>query len=431
MDFKARTVTVVGLGKSGLAASRFLARQGARVRVTEARDTPDLRAAARELRRRGVWVELGGHRPACLTGATLVVTSPGVPKESLPIRRAKKKRIPVISEVELASYFCPGIVVGITGSNGKTTTSHLFAAMLRAAGRPVVLCGNVGTPFIEALPKIRRNTVVVLELSSFQLEDCVRFRPRVAVVLNLSPNHLNRHGTFARYAAAKANIFKNQTPADTLVVSAEDARVRKLSRRARSRVVFFHASDALKKINPTKCRLRGQHNLRNIAACLAAAKVLKVPFRKYERAIYAFKTLEHRIEAVGRVRGVTFVNDSKSTTVDSTRAALEAMDGRVILIAGGRDKGSDFKKIAPLLHRRAKRVVLYGESRFKIAVALGQSVVLTLEPKFEDAVRAAFQCAQPKDTVLLSPMCTSFDQFSSYEERGLVFKKTVRALKGP
>jgi UDP-N-acetylmuramoylalanine--D-glutamate ligase len=448
MKLAGKTVTVVGLGKSGFAAAKFLVEQGARVRVTENFSKKEALEAATYLRELGAWVETGGHTPECLKESALVVVSPGVPKESMLLTLARERKIPIISEIELGSLFCRGPVIGVTGSNGKTTTCHLMHQMLLNAKKKSVLCGNVGTSFVSTLAQIGPVTPVVLELSSFQLEDSPTFRPKVAVVLNISPNHLDRHKTLTEYVAAKENIFRNQKAGDFLVLNYDDAHTRAMAKKTRSNVIFFsrgpiengiYADEgfiyrakgkARQKLMPARrFKLRGDHNLSNILACVAVGTALGLPAKAMQKTFETFETLEHRIEPIGLIRGVRFVNDSKSTTVDSTRAAIESVPGPLILLAGGRDKGAPFAELEPLLVSRVKRVVLYGEAKEKIAAAWSVFREVSLEKDLEAAARAALSGAKKGDTVLLSPMCTSFDQFMSYEHRGESFKKIVHSLR--
>lgn len=446
MRLRHKRVTVVGIGKSGMAAARFLVRRGASVRATDNRKGVEAKAVA-SLKRLGVQIETGGHSPAFIDGAEWVVTSPGVPPASPPLVRARRKKIPVISEIELAYRFCRGSITAVTGSNGKTTTCHLIHAMSKRAGRPSVLCGNVGDPFLGKLPRITPRTRVVLELSSFQLEQCPSFRPQIAVVLNLSANHLDRHRTMAEYTRAKERIFANQTRTDLLVLNADDAAVRRMASKARSRVVFFskrklregvfldggviravRGGKTLLEVPVESVRLKGAHNLENLMAATAASLLAGVPAAAIRRVISTFETLEHRIEPVGRLRGVSFVNDAKSTTLESTRAAIMAVPGPVVLVAGGRDKGSDFAALVPLLKSRVKSAVLYGEARDKIASSWKAFKRFKRIERFGEAVKLAFRTAAEGDTLLLSPMCTSFDQFSSYKERGAAFKRIYAQL---
>ncbi|HTL70734.1 MAG TPA: UDP-N-acetylmuramoyl-L-alanine--D-glutamate ligase [Candidatus Eisenbacteria bacterium] len=449
MNPAGKKITVVGLGRSGFAAARFLAERGASVRATDASEKKEVLENAGYLRSAGAAVETGRHTEGFVLGSDLVVTSPGVPKESLPLALARKKGIPVISEIELASYFCRGRVIGVTGSNGKTTTCHLIHRMLAASGKKSVLCGNVGYSFLDAIAEIDARTTVVLELSSFQLEDSPAFRPHVAVVLNISPNHLDRHGSLARYVAAKSRIFANQRSSDRVVLNHDDAVVRRMARRARARPLFFSKKPMRAGVFPkgdlvvlkegraektlfgrSALLLEGSHNLENAMAAAAAASLAGARPEAIARALASFRTLEHRIEPLGEIAGVRFVNDSKSTTIDSTRAALASVPGTVVLVAGGRDKGAPFARLESLVAKKARSVVLYGEARGKIASSWKRYRRCRLEPDFTRAVKLAFESASPGDTVLLSPMCTSFDQFTSYEHRGETFKRVFEELRG-
>lgn len=448
MILNGKKVTVIGLGKSGLASAKFLAAQGAQVRLTERSGRESAPENIRVLERLGVRVEAGGHTEAFIEGSDLVVTSPGVPPSSLPRLAAQRRNIPIVSEVELAASVCPGPVVAVTGSNGKTTTAHLIHRMIGEGGRKSVLCGNVGFSFLDALAQMDRQTTAVVELSSFQLEDSPSFRPQVAVVLNISPNHLDRHLTMANYISAKEKIFRNQTGEDTLILNHDDSIVRAMAEKSRSRVIFYSKNPLREGIfrkdggivlrrNGTETPvatmrdfgLRGDHNVENALAACAAWTTLGGHGEAAQKTLDAFRTLEHRLEPLGGIGGVNFFNDSKSTTVDSTRAAVLSFSTPVVLIAGGRDKNLSYAEIEGLLEERVKTAVLYGEARQKIAGSWKRFGRVELEKSFGDAVRRAFRLAAPGDSVLLSPMCTSFDQFSSFEERGEAFKRIFEELK--
>lgn len=449
MNLKNKKVTVVGLGKSGFAAAKFLHAKDAKVRVTDASSKKDVLENAFFLKSLGVEAETGAHSDAFVAGADYVLTSPGVPKKSAPLLAAKKYKIPVLSEVELAARYCEGELIAVTGSNGKTTTCNLLHRILTDQGKKSSLCGNVGYAFLDALSQIDSHTYAVLELSSFQLEDCHEFRPKIAVVLNVSPNHLDRHKSMANYAAAKQRIFHKQKKNDFLILNYDNEWTRRMAVLAKSQVVFF-SKEPLKKgiyhkdgkiiarfgnkekilLGTGNLKLRGSHNMENILACAAVAHVLRLDFDVFQKSVDAFETLEHRIEALGSIRDVWFINDSKSTTLASTQAAIEAVEAPLILIAGGRDKGVDFSLIEPVLLDKVKLVVLYGEAREAMARAWPRYTHFKLQEKFTDAVDLAFALAQAGDSILLSPMCTSFDQFSSFEERGQVFKRHFNTLSG-
>ncbi|PIU40565.1 MAG: UDP-N-acetylmuramoyl-L-alanine--D-glutamate ligase [Candidatus Omnitrophica bacterium CG07_land_8_20_14_0_80_50_8] len=447
MNLKNKKITVIGLGKSGFAAAKFLKGQGARVRVTEGAETKAVLESADFLTSLDIPVETGRHTAGFMRGSDLIVTSPGVSKKSSPLQFAMKRKLPVISEIELASYFCPGLIVAVTGSNGKTTAIRLIDRALREARRKSVLCGNVGASFLDALPSIDKKSVVVVELSSFQLEDSPTFRPRIAVVLNISPNHLDRHGSMEKYIMAKEKIFANQQASDFLILNFDDPLVRAMAKKVRSKVVFFSKHRIAegffvedgKVVNKkgksektvldcSRAKLKGSHNLENILAALAVASILKVPRDKIQNTVYSFETLEHRIEHAGTVGGVHFINDSKSTTVESAKAAILSVDAPMVLIAGGRNKGTTFESLEPLLEKKVKCVVLYGEARAQIAGAWKTYKRVHPVKDFCDAVRLAYRLSDPGDSILLSPMCASFDQFSCFEERGTVFKQISASL---
>lgn len=448
MNLRDKKIAVIGLGKSGFAAAKFLMSKKARVCVTDGSSKKEVLESAEYLRSIGIATETGGHTEGFLRDVDMIVTSPGVPKDSLPLEWARRKKVPVISEIELAFYFCQGTIVGVTGSNGKTTTCNLIHRVLTDGGKKSVLCGNVGFSFLEAISEIDEDTIVVLELSSFQLEDSPTIRPHVAVVLNVSPNHLDRHKTLESYTAAKEMIFRNQKKNDHLILNYDDLVVRAMAKKTKSQVVFYsleplpqgiYAEDHFIKIkngkleksllDPAFFQLKGAHNLQNIMAVAAVGMIFKIPKEKMQKSLNSFQTLHHRIEPLGEVKGVRFVNDSKSTTVESTRAAIKSVDGPLILVAGGRDKGAPFQDLSPLIRERVRKAVLYGEAREKIAGVWGETTPCLTEKSFADAIKLAYEEARPGDTVLLSPMCTSFDQFSSYEERGETFRKLYQEIE--
>ncbi|MCM8812454.1 MAG: UDP-N-acetylmuramoyl-L-alanine--D-glutamate ligase [Candidatus Omnitrophica bacterium] len=457
MRIQGKKIVVVGLSRSGEAAARLARRQGAQVYVTDCADTAAVREKAGALARRGIAVEYGAHTEAFLSGAAAVVASPGVKPSAPPLAWARVHRIPIYSEIEFAGWFCRAPVIAITGSNGKTTTTTLLGAIFRRAGWKAVVCGNIGIPWSAVIARAQTADVVVLEVSSFQLEHIERFRPRVAVVLNLSQNHFDHHADMREYARAKANITRNQTKKDYLVLNADDARVRAFgakssariclfSRRIRragrfpgrvhaavgvddGRIVEWRAARSRRWGDTADIRIPGAHNLENVLAAALAARCLGVSPEIISRAVRAFRGVEHRCEPVARVRGVHFINDAKSTTVDATVKALEMCAPQsVLLICGGRDKGSDFKPIVPLLAEKARGIILIGEAAEKIAAACNGAVSLVRAASLREAVRRAYVQARPGDSVLLSPMCASFDMFENYEDRGRQFKALVREL---
>jgi UDP-N-acetylmuramoylalanine--D-glutamate ligase len=446
---RVRRAAVFGLARSGRAAVAALAERGVLVTGTDARPEPEAGPLpAGPL----VRYELGGHPPGILDGADLVVVSPGVPLGIDALRTAAARGIPVIAEIELAARLLAGPVVGITGTNGKSTTTSLAAALLRAAGRAAVACGNLGTPWVEYATAARAAEraaapVWVVELSSFQLEATRAFAPDVAVHLNLTPDHLDRHGSLAAYAAAKARIFAHQHPGQLAVLNADDPAVRVLPTRARrasfSRETVPEAGTWLRDgafwsnqrgaaerfAGRADLTLAGTHNEENALAALAATVPLGVTPESAVRAFREFVPLPHRMALVRTLRGVAYYDDSKGTNVDATLKSLEGFrDGSVLLVLGGKRKNDDFRRLAPLVGRKARLVLAIGATAQEILAALDGVVPVVLAGTLETAVRRASGEAAAGDVVLLSPACASFDQFRNFEHRGEVFEQLVRAL---
>ncbi|HOZ00144.1 MAG TPA: UDP-N-acetylmuramoyl-L-alanine--D-glutamate ligase, partial [Candidatus Aminicenantes bacterium] len=447
MNLDGRNVLVVGLARTGEATAAFLLRRGARVTVTESKSRAELGSKAETWVRRGVTLEAGGHTPAAFLEADLIIPSPGVPR--LPeIAAARDRGIPVWSEIELASRFLKGSIVGLTGTNGKSTTTTLLHRILKDAGRPAFLAGNIGTPLISFVDRSRDDHLYVTEISSFQLEYIHAFRARLALVLNLSGNHLDWHGTMDDYAAAKAKLVLGQKAGDAAVLNREDARVwawkeaavsdvfafsgkRPVRRGAFVRdgwVVVRDGGDERRILPVSEIKLPGLHNRENVLAAAAAARILGVAPSRIRASVRGFRGLEHRLEPVATVRGVSFINDSKATTVDATLKALAGFTRPVVLILGGKDKGSDFRPLRKAVRRGVKAVVLVGSAREKIREALAGTVPLLEAETYPEVVRAARAAAAPGDIVLLAPACTSWDMFRDFEERGRVFKREVRRL---
>jgi len=428
-SWEGRRVLVIGLGRSGSAAARWLHQVHAHVCITEARDTEATRQAAQELRALGIEdIELGAHSRALVDGADAVIVSPGVPESAEPIHWIVERGVPLLSEVELAFRFCPSPIVAITGTNGKSTAVMLLADVLRAAGRPAIACGNVGIPFCHVLPQLTSETVAVVEVSSFQLMGCETFRPKVGVLLNIGTNHLDRHRDPAAYLEAKARLFQRQTPEDWAVLNGADPHLVALGESLRAQRVWFGDNRS----NSSAFILAPQTQ-RALApgaqAVLQAARILGVADPLAWQVMRAFRGLEHRMEFVGTVHGVQYVNDSKSTTPDSLLFALKRTPGPVVVILGGRDKGMDFHSvITPLHDARVKGIVLIGESRARIRPLLNGSTIVHECGSLAEAVRTAGTLAEPGTTVLFSPACASFDMFKNFEERGRAFKRVVQQL---
>ena len=447
-NVQGKRVLVVGLARTGRATARCLERHGAQVTVTDSRPPYELRADVAELLALKVGMELGLHREATFLAQDLIVVSPGVAPELPELQAARAKGIPAVSEVEVASWFLEADVLGITGSNGKTTTTALLGKMLETSGFRTFVGGNIGLPLIAAVDQVSKDAKVVTELSSFQLETTQSFRPRVAVLLNITPNHLDRHPTLEAYVAAKAQIFRHQTPEDFAVLNADDPAVMNLAPAIAARKIFFSRKQDLPDgvfvadgqvyyrtgnleralFGTREIALRGDFNVENVLAAAATACVVGADFEALARAVREFRAVEHRLEFVREVRGVEFFNDSKATSVDATAKALTAFGRGVHLILGGKDKGAPYAPLRPLLKERARAVYLIGAAAQRIERELMGAVELIPCGDLETAVRRAFARAIPGDAIVLSPACSSFDQFQDYEHRGRVFKEIVQRL---
>jgi UDP-N-acetylmuramoylalanine--D-glutamate ligase len=444
-----RRVTVVGLARSGVAAARLLRTAGADVIGTDAKPVAALGRDAAGLADLGVRLLTGADDAATFTGTDLVVVSPGVPLDGPQLAAARARQVPIIGELELGWRATEADTVAITGTNGKTTTTALIGAVLAPEPRPVLVAGNIGTPLSAHALSFPPDGLVVCEVSSFQLESIASFQPRVAVVLNVTPDHLDRHGTFAAYVDAKARIFANQGPTDCAVLNADDEATRALGPRAHAPVVWFSRQRELahgvfvrggwivarlnghvEEICPlSDLFLRGQHNVENVLAATACALWTGVSPAAIRAAIARFRGVAHRIEWVRDLKGVQYYNDSKGTNVASTLRALESFSERIVLIAGGKGKGQAWGPLADAARRRVGHAFLIGEDAEKIGAALvAASVPVTLCRTLQEAVERARALATPGDAVLLSPACASFDMFDNFEHRGDVFKKLVERL---
>jgi len=439
---------VVGMAATGMAAAEFLRKQGAAVIVSEQKSEREMGPSLKKLRSLGAEVELGKHTAQTFLGGDVIVLSPGVDPRIPPLVEAREKGIPVISEVELASWFLDAPMIAITGTNGKSTTTALIGHILSGWGKRVFVGGNIGTPLTEYLLRQKKADYIVAEISSFQLEAIISFRPWIALLLNLGEDHLTRHPTLASYAAAKARIFFNQGPDDWAVVNADDAAVKALIPRIRAQLVPFSRERAREhgvwleyrdtvvyqntaeeeRFALAKVRIKGMHNRDNIMAAVATAKICAVPHQVIQAALDAFPGLEHRLELVGEWSGVSVYNDSKATNVASAVTALESLEGPIILLAGGRDKGGDYAPLRKAIEERVKAVILMGEAQARMQEALQGSVPLHQVEGMKQGVQLAWRLARAGDTILLAPACSSFDMFENFEERGRVFKEIVRKL---
>jgi UDP-N-acetylmuramoylalanine--D-glutamate ligase len=443
-----RRVTVVGLARSGVAACRLLRACGARVTATDAKPAAALGEVARALLAEGVRLHAGGHPPEAFADAELCVTSPGVPAEHPALADCRRRGVPVIGEVEQAYRAMTADVLAVTGTNGKTTTTALLGALAAESGRPVLVGGNIGRPLAAEALAVRPDGLVVAEVSSFQLETTDTFRPRVAALLNVTPDHLDRHASVAAYAEAKARIFANQTAEDWAVVNADDPGAAALAGRARGRLLWFSRTRRVEEgshvaggwvtlrldgrdtpVCPVgEITLRGDHNLENVLAATAAVAWAGVAPERLRAAIRAFRAVSHRLEWVRELGGVAFYNDSKGTNVDATLKALAAFREPIVLIAGGRDKGQDFAPLAAAAAGRVKAAVVIGEGRASVGPALARVTAVHEADSMGAAVKRARDLAAAGDVVLLSPACASFDMFRDYEHRGDVFREAVLKL---
>jgi len=457
MELKGKKVLVVGLGKSGLAAALFLRRLGAQVTVSDMRSAAALAKEIPALLEHGIMVESGGHGLLTFRRQDLIVVSPGVPLDTPELVQVKAFGLPVIGELELAAQYLKGNILAITGSNGKTTTTTLIGAILTSAGIDTLVGGNIGVPVIDLIPRSTDTGWSVLEVSSFQLESTHFFHPKIAVILNITPDHLDRHGTFENYAMAKEMIFSAQMPSDALVLNADNDRTAAAASRSSAKVYWFSRvhtvpqgcwienpaelsknpsnarlvyraspEDPIETILPlTEVSLKGAHNVENVLAAVCAVRLAGAPADAIRRAVASFRAVEHRLEYVATDNGVEYYNDSKATNVDAAAKALAAFPECVHLILGGKDKNSNYADLADLLRHRVKAVYTIGSAAAKIESQIRGMVPIVPCETLDRAVAAARKAAHPGDVILLSPACSSFDQFENYEERGRIFKQLV------
>jgi UDP-N-acetylmuramoylalanine--D-glutamate ligase len=448
MELTGKRVLVVGLGRSGIASALFLQSRGARVTVSDAKSEDQLREQIPTLLDAGIAVETGAHGERTFRNQDLIIVSPGVPVDAEPLVQARALGQPVIGEIELAFQFLNGPIVAITGSNGKTTTTTLVGEIIAACGFNTLVGGNIGTAAISLTEKATPETAIVLEVSSFQLETIRSFRPKVAVVLNVTPDHLDRHHTFKAYVDAKARIFENQQADDFAVLNADDPTCVELAERTRAQVFWFSREHEVESgsfvrdgqivfrgnglaqtvLAVPEIPLKGSHNLENVLAAVCAGALMGCAPENIRNAIVNFKAVEHRLEYVATIGGVEYYNDSKATNVDATMKALQSFPAKIHLILGGKDKGSDYTMLNDLLRERVKSVYTIGAAAEKIQSHIKGTTQIVSSGTIEAAVKQASSIAQPGDVVLLAPACASFDQFQNYEHRGRVFKELVGQL---
>lgn len=451
MHLDDKKVLVVGAAKSGLAAAEFLNNKGATVTVTDAKSLKDLGTAVQKLVADGVSLALDGQYPD-VTNYHFVVVSPGVPLTSPPVANAMVANIPVIGELELSFRFAEAPVVAITGTNGKTTTTTLIGEILQQAGVHTLVAGNIGVPLIQQVENYHSNDLIVAEVSSFQLETIQTFRPHVAAILNITPDHLDRHHSMENYIKAKARVFSNQVPSDFTVLNYDDPETTALAKQSMGRVIFFSSQHILEEgvyvqggnivvkmdgvtteIFPVKkLNIPGQHNLENALAAVACTYVLGVSPDALQRKLGDFRGVAHRLETVAEINGVKYINDSKGTNPEASIKALEAFDAPIILIAGGMNKGSEFDQLAVAIKKRVRRLILLGQHRAQIQQAVERigfnDYIMVAD--YAEAVQVAHREAKSGEVVLLSPACASWDMFKNYEQRGDLFRDLVNGLRG-
>jgi UDP-N-acetylmuramoylalanine--D-glutamate ligase len=447
-DLEGKRVLVVGLARTGVAAALFCAGYGAVVTATDIKPEEELREVAGKLRAAGVALALGPSAAVDLTGTDLIVVSPGVPAKLPLLETARTLGISVWSEIELAWRFLRGKLIAITGSNGKTTTTSLIAHILKTANIPTLVGGNIGTPLLARVESSMDSTVTVAEISSFQLETIEAFRPEIGVLLNLTPDHLDRHESFEQYAAAKMRMFENQLERDFAILNADDPEVTRrmpsrphiywFSRKKRvaqgsfvmdGQIVFRIEGSENPLLRVEDIPLKGEHNVENVLAACTAASLAGADAASIANGVKTFKGVEHRLEFVAQINGVAFYNDSKATNVDATVKAIESFPGSLIVILGGKDKGTGYAELREPLRQRARLVLLIGAASEKIAAQLEGAVPMEHAGTIGRAVELATERAKPGDVVLLAPACASFDQFENYEHRGRVFKELVAQIK--
>jgi UDP-N-acetylmuramoylalanine--D-glutamate ligase len=449
VKLEGKRVLVVGLARTGIGVIRFLAEQGANVTATDIRSPGELEEYYSKIRGLNVRTELGAHRIETFLGSDLVVVSPGVPLNIEPIAAARKKGIGVISEIELACRFIRDPIIGVTGTNGKTTTTLLLGDVLEKSGKKVFVGGNVGNPLIDCAGRGTWDYVVA-EISSFQLEGIDEFRPHIALMLNITEDHLDRYVNYEEYIGAKFRLFLNQESSDFAVLNTDDATISAMTPKIKARKRYFSLLSPLEvgaffdrdglvhrgpegnveRFDLARVSLKGIHNIENMLAAVVTAKICSCPKEAIQTALQSFRGLPHRLEFVRKLDGVSFYNDSKGTNVGSAAKSLRSFQEPIILIAGGKDKGGNYSPLKGIVKERVKRLILIGEARGRMTEVLGTSAPTIPADTLEEAVRRAFDESKHGDVVLLSPACSSFDMFRDYEERGTRFKEIVHQLKG-
>lgn len=447
MELKGKKIIVIGMGKTGIATALFLGARGAAVVAVDEKPFRQW-GGGFELLSGQPWLKVGDYNVSVLDGVDLVVPSPGIPPGNDILSAARRNGIPIISELELAYRFIRVPIVAVTGTNGKTTTTTLLGRILAYAGKKIFIGGNIGNPLIEYTDFPQNDDFIVAEISSFQLQWTSTFRPHVAVLINITCDHVNYHGSFEAYRQVKAGIFKNQQEADLAILNAEDDAQKGLAASVRSQVVLFSSKRSLKpgvfvqdetivysKPDGTEehyplsmISIPGLHNVENVMAAVVAARFCGCSPESIIEAVSSFHGLPHRIEFAGEKGEVKFYDDSKGTNVDAVVRALQTYSSPVILLLGGRDKDGNFEVLKPLLREKTKQIILFGEARERIEPQISPSMPISKEATLKAAIQSAYRIAQPGDIVLLSPGCASFDEFANYKERGNFFKEEVKNL---
>jgi UDP-N-acetylmuramoylalanine--D-glutamate ligase len=447
LDLTGKRVLVVGLARTGIATAKFLKAKGALVTATEVRPKAEMKEAVEELRGMDIATEWGGHHVETFLKQDVIVVSPGVDLTLEPIQRSIQQGGRVISEIELAFHFIDVPIIAVTGTNGKTTTTLLIGEMLKEDGRKVGVGGNVGEPLILFADGEGRWEVLVVEISSFQLEAIEAFRPRISLLLNITEDHLDRYASYEDYIGAKVRIFSNQNSGDLAILNRDDPMVMQVGEGIKARKVLFSLKERLgegafsngrtitfqwegngENYSLAKSPLKGIHNVENMMAALTAARIFGCSKEAIQSVLNRFEGLEHRLELVREIGGVRFYNDSKGTNVGSVVKSLQSFSEPVTLIAGGKDKNGDLSPLGELVRNRVKHLILIGEAKERMSRELGGLTDTVFAKTMDDAVRLAHRKAKAGEVVLLSPACSSFDMFKDYKERGRVFKEAVNKL---
>ncbi|OCL28163.1 UDP-N-acetylmuramoylalanine--D-glutamate ligase [Orenia metallireducens] len=451
MELKDKLITVVGLGKrTGVETVKFLDKQGAKIIVTDTKKESQLKEEINALKGCEVNFDLGGHTLDLILKSDLIIISPGVPTDIPLLQEARKSGIKIISEVELAYHFCKAPIIAITGTNGKTTTTTLIGEIFKATGRKTVVGGNIGRALIQDVPKLEKEDVVIAEISSFQLEEIKDFRPDISLFLNITPDHLDRHGSFEVYIEAKRKLLMNQTKGDYIILNYDDPIVRDFADNSQGEVVFFSQQEELADgvylkdnqivanllekeeeiIDIKEIGIKGPHNLENALGAIAASLLMGINKDILVNVLKDFSGVEHRIEEVATINGVRYINDSKGTNPVASTKAIETFDPPIVIIAGGKDKGSEFDDFAKVIKEKVKGAVLLGETAGKIEASLnkvGYDSIYHVK-SIQESVKVATEVACGEGIVLLSPACASWDMFNNYEERGREFKEAVKKV---